>query len=59
MGNFINTKSTLGAAWAGSGEKDEQKTGTKSYWDDQNVIRPIHCDSRATLKLNNNQLIVK
>lgn len=55
MGNFIKTKSTLVAAWAGSGDKDELKMGMKSYWDDQNVIQQIHCDSRTTLKLTNNK----
>lgn len=59
MDNFIKTKSTLVAGWAGSGDKDELKRGMKSYWDDQNVIQPIHCDSRTTLKLTNNQLIIK
>lgn len=58
MGNFINTKS-IEAAWAGSGDKDDLKMGMKSYRHNQNVIQTIHCDSRTTLKLTNNQLIIK
>lgn len=51
MGNFIK----IVAAWAGSGDKNELKMGMKSYWDEQNIIQQIHCDSRTTLKLTNKQ----